>query len=68
MALPAFWFVQAFRPFLPVGLGFAAGAMLWMVARELVPEALEDARPGPVAAALALSAAAMMLFQVLLKG
>jgi zinc transporter ZupT len=68
MALPAFWFVQAFRPFLPVGLGFAAGAMLWMVARELVPEALEDARPGPVAAALTLSAAAMMLFQVLLKG
>jgi zinc transporter ZupT len=68
MALPAFWFVQAFRPFLPVGLGFAAGAMLWMVARELVPEALEDARPVPVAAALTLSAAAMMLFQVLLKG
>jgi zinc transporter ZupT len=68
MALPAFLFVQAFQPFLPVGLGFAAGAMLWMVARELLPEALEDARPGPVAVAVGLSTAAMLAFQYVLKG
>lgn len=68
MALPAFLFVQAFRPFLPVGLGFAAGAMLWMVGRELIPEALEDARPGPVAAMVVLSTAAMLAFQYVLKG
>jgi zinc transporter ZupT len=67
MALPAFLFVQVFRPFLPVGLGFAAGAMTWMVARELLPEALEDAPPAPVAAAVLLAAAAMLAFQVLLR-
>jgi zinc transporter ZupT len=68
MALPAFLFVQAFQPFLPVGLGFAAGAMLWMVGRELIPEALEDARPGPVAVMVVLATAAMMAFQYFLKG
>jgi len=68
MALPAFLFVQAFQPFLPVGLGFAAGAMLWMVGRELIPEALEDARPRPVAVMVVLATAAMMAFQYFLKG
>jgi zinc transporter ZupT len=68
MALPAFLFVQVFRPFLPAGLGFAAGAMLWMVGRELIPEALEEAPARPVVAAIGLSALAMLLFQYLLKG
>jgi zinc transporter ZupT len=40
MAVPAFLFVETFRGLLPFGLGFAAGAMLWMVAAELVPDAL----------------------------
>jgi zinc transporter ZupT len=68
MALPAFLFVQVFRPFLPVGLGFAAGAMLWMVGRELIPEALEEAPVRSVAVSAGLAALAMLLFQYLLKG
>jgi ZIP family zinc transporter len=40
-ALPAFFFVQEFEPLLPLGLGFAAGAMLWMVIQDLIPECVE---------------------------
>jgi zinc transporter, ZIP family len=66
MAVPAFLFVETFQPLLAAGLGFAAGAMLWLVAAELVPEALREARPAPVAATIAASALAMGGFQTLL--
>lgn len=65
MAVPAYLFVEAFHPFLPVGFGLAAGAMIWLVFSELVPEANEHESPGNVALAVTLAFAAMLAFQYL---
>jgi zinc transporter ZupT len=66
LAVPAFLFVDAFEGVLPAALGFAAGAMIWMVARELLPEAIEHAPRRVVAATAVASFAAMLAFQLLL--
>lgn len=66
MAVPAFLFVEAFSEFLPVGLGFAAGAMIWLVVADLLPEALETSRPAAVASTTAVSAIAMLVFMLAL--
>jgi ZIP family zinc transporter len=66
MAVPAYLFVELFRPLLPFGLGFAAGAMLWMVARSLLPEAVDEAPVRAVALVCLASTAGMVALQAIL--
>lgn len=67
LAVPAFLFVETFRPVLPYGLGFAGGAMVWMVWAELLPDALDDASRRVVAITVVVAIAAMLAFQALLR-
>jgi zinc transporter ZupT len=60
LAVPAFLFVLYFAPVLPVGLGLAAGAMLWMIFSELLPEAQEEADSSTIGVVVTLAFAAMM--------
>ena len=68
LAVPAFVFVEAFKPVLPGGLGFAAGAMTWLTLSQLVPDARANAATRAVAVALALSFAGMIALQAILLG
>jgi zinc transporter ZupT len=63
MAVPAFLFVDRFRPTLPYAMGFAAGAMLLMVLQELLPEAYEEGSRTEVGLLVSLTLFAMILFQ-----
>ncbi len=63
MAVPAFVFVDTVRAALPWGIGFAAGAMVFMVLVELLPEAYDRARRAPVALTVCLTLVAMVAFQ-----
>lgn len=62
MAVPAFLFVDAFRAALPYGIGFAAGAMVFMVFVELLPEAFGHARRSVVATLVSLTMVAMIFW------
>lgn len=63
MAVPAFLFVDAVRPALPYGIGFAAGAMVFMVFLELLPEAFEEAPRPAIGLVTGGAMVAMLLFQ-----
>ena len=68
LAVPAFLFVERFSAVLPAALGFAAGAMVWMVGASLLPQALAQASLRTVAAATAASFALMLTLQLALLG
>ncbi|KAG5185963.1 hypothetical protein JKP88DRAFT_271905 [Tribonema minus] len=61
MAVLAYKFVEQFLPFLPVGLGFAAGAMFWVAIAELAVEAVESTSL-PVAISIMVVSFCTMLY------
>jgi zinc transporter ZupT len=63
LAVPAFLFVDAVRAALPYGLGFAAGAMVFMVLVELLPEAYEEGRRPAVGLLVSTALVAMIVVQ-----
>jgi ZIP family zinc transporter len=66
LAVPAFIFVEQFKSVLPLGLGFAAGAMIWMVATELLPEATSRLSLPRVFASSGIAFVVMFAFQTAL--
>lgn len=66
MAVPAFLVVSAFEPFLPFGLGLAAGAIIWMIGAEVLPEACGKASPTSLGVALTVGVVLMLAIQFLI--
>jgi zinc transporter ZupT len=66
MAVPAFLLVSLFKPFLPFGLGLAAGAMVWMAFAELITDARKELSAYAVGSIVAVGLAGMIALQALL--
>lgn len=65
-AVPAAYLSWIFQPLMPVMMGFAAGAMIFLIILQLVPEALHNTSPIRVAWAFIIGFCAMILVQVIL--
>jgi ZIP family zinc transporter len=65
-AVPASILSWAVQPLMPVLMGFAAGAMVYLVLLELIPQALQDVSPPKLAWAFTAGFCLMLLVQVLL--
>jgi len=65
--VPAFLLVGTFKTWLPIGFGFAAGAMMWMVLAEMIPEALENLSRRTTAAVATLGLLSMQVIQAVLR-
>lgn len=65
-AVPAALAVWFFEPLLATGLGFAGGAMIYLVVLELIPEALEDGGRSVTAWGVMVGLGGMLLITTLL--
>ncbi len=67
MAVPAAIAVWLFKPLLAIGLGFAGGAMIYLVVLELIPEALEEGGKDLTAWGVMIGLSLMLLITTLLN-
>lgn len=66
MAVPSALLAWFFEPLLPVGLGFAGGAMIYLTISELIPEALEEGGKSLTAWGVMVGLTGMLLITTLL--
>lgn len=67
MAVPSALLAWMFEPLLPIGLGFAGGAMIYLVVSELIPSALEDGGKSLTAWGVMVGLSGMLLITTLLN-
>jgi ZIP family zinc transporter len=65
-AVPACILSWVFTPLMPIFMGFAAGAMMYLVLLEIIPQALSREQPTPMAWTFMFGFCGMLLIQVLL--
>ncbi len=65
-AIPAVLLAWFFQPLMPLLMGFAAGAMIFLVILELIPDALDTESPARLAWAFTFGFCLMLLVQVIL--
>ncbi len=65
-AVPAVLLAWFFQPLMPGLMGFAAGAMIFLVVLELIPDALDSESPPRIAWAFTFGFCGMLLVQVIL--
>ena len=66
MAVPTVLLAWFFEPILPIGLGFAGGAMIYLTISELIPNAFEEGGKNLTAWGTVIGLSGMLLLTVLL--
>jgi len=67
VAVPSYVFVEWFSWLLPIGLGSAAGTMIWMVIAELIPDAIKASDAHTVGTVFTISLIVMTTIQALIE-
>lgn|SRR3989338_3151385 len=67
MAVPSALLAWFFAPLLPIGLGFAGGAMIYLTISELIPDALEDGGKSLTAWGVMVGLSGMLLITTVLN-